>query len=251
MNDEQRLLKGIESLIRHYPGSIESEQMMKLLFALRKIREKYPDARIGESLSENMIRSKVKLREMILEHCTHDYYEPAQLGTVFVVGGWYGLMSWLLLSNSKAIEVDRIRSIDIDPSCEAVADWMCFESAEYSSRFKAVTADAMILNYDDKDRFHPDHWYVWDEPLNGYHPDLVINTSCEHMDATAWVDRIRENGKTLIAAQSNDYFEHPEHTNCARDIEHFKEQLNLDEIVGESVQNFDQYNRFSLLGYVY
>jgi hypothetical protein len=39
----------------------------------------------------------------------------------YIYGGWYGITAFLLLSRGK-FNVSKIRSLDIDPSCEPIAD---------------------------------------------------------------------------------------------------------------------------------
>ena len=75
-----------------------------------------------------------------------------------------------LLFEDERYAIDRIVSFDIDPDCEAVAACLNRENAR-SGRFTARTADMLELDYA-TDR-----------------PDLIINTSCEHIpDIGAWLD---------------------------------------------------------------
>ena len=56
---------------------------------------------------------------------------------------------------------------------------------------------------------------AYDDPTS---PDLVINTSCEHLpDVRGWLDRLPAGMPVVL--QSNDYFAEPEHTNCVASLE--------------------------------
>ena len=51
-------------------------------------------------------------------------------------------------------------------------------------------------------------------------PDLVVNTSCEHIaDVRGWLDLLPAGTRVLL--QSNDYFAEPTHINCVASLEEF------------------------------
>ena len=103
-----------------------------------------------------------------------------KIDTVWIYGGWYGLAAFLLRARNN-IQIKEIRSIDVDPTCESIAD-MINENWVYQDwQFKAVTRDC-----------------------NNIVPtgvDLIINTSTEHFDNTQWWDNIPKG--TMIALQGN------------------------------------------------
>ena len=39
----------------------------------------------------------------------------------YIYGGWHGITAFLLLSRGK-FQVKKIRSLDLDPTCEAIAE---------------------------------------------------------------------------------------------------------------------------------
>ena len=79
-------------------------------------------------------------------------------------------------------------------------------------------------------------------------PDLVINTSCEHIaDLRGWLDLLPVGMPVVL--QSNDYFSDPEHINCVRSLEEFEIQANLSKVAFHGTLGMTKYSRFMLIGY--
>lgn len=122
---------------------------------------------------------------------------------IYIFGGWTGVLSSMLFNST--IPVKKIRSIDMDPLCEEIADTINKPYEMDGWRFKAVTADMTRYDYD------------WDITS-----DVVINTVCEHLTQeayTEWYDRIATG--SLIVAQGNNYFSCPEHIRCNNNLNEF------------------------------
>ena len=80
-------------------------------------------------------------------------------------------------------------------------------------------------------------------------PDTIINTSCEHIEKfTEWFNAIPK-GK-LVALQTNNYFDLPEHVNCVKTLAEFKEQAPLSDVIFGGSLKLEKYTRFMLIGYV-
>ena len=158
-----------------------------------------------------------------------------RFGTVALLGGWYAVLGALLLGDAR-FRVDRVVSLDIDPDCARVAQALNRDAAA-EGRFEARTGDVRELDY---------------AGLNGgangtEAPDLVLNTSCEHITPTrAWYDRVPSG--TLQAHQSNDYFDCPEHVNCLPDLDAFKADLPMRELLFQGTMARKRYTRFMLIG---
>jgi hypothetical protein len=99
----------------------------------------------------------------------------------YIYGGWHGLAAFLLLSRGK-FKVDRIRSIDIDPLAEPIADKINENWVQQSWKFKAFTNDCNNF-----------------EPVYG---DLIINTSTEHFTSKQWFNNI-PNGNRVVLQGNN------------------------------------------------
>ena len=165
------------------------------------------------------------------------------LGTVYVLGCWYGVLSAMLLNETK-LGVGQAISIDIDPGCAPVAMLLNRRHVEHG-RFVAVTRDMARLDYS-SDRFEgPDRRGGMTEFRAP--PDLVINTSCEHLeDFQRWYGAIPAG--TLLVLQSNDYFACEEHVNCVADLAAFRQQAPMSELLYADRLPLKRYTRFMLIG---
>jgi hypothetical protein len=134
------------------------------------------------------------------------YTMPGAPENIYIFGGWIGTLASMLFNSS--IHINKIRSIDLDPWCESVADTLNKTHEMNDWRFKAVTADMATYEYQTDIR-----------------PTIVINTSAEHVTQAIydrWYDRIPSG--TLVAVQSNDFqdLDTGEHIRCSTNLEEFK-----------------------------
>lgn len=144
--------------------------------------------------------------------------------SIDIHGGWVGVLASMLFQSD--IYIKNIRSIDIDPTCEPIANMMN-KGEEMSGRFRAVTADMCNLRSD---------------------ADVVINTSCEHITQDQydlWLSGLPQN--STIVLQSNNY-NIPEHIRIAQDLEEFKKQSELGTILFAGELELPLYKRFMLIG---
>lgn len=178
-----------------------------------------------QDLSIALNRKQIACKKWLIDNLydTHggDY------GTVWVLGGWYGVLS-ALLHDDPRFTIGEIISYDIDPDCQEVALCLNRETAA-DGRFHARTGDMLGLDY------------------AGSTPDLIINTSCEHIaDIGGWLDLIPHGSR--MALQSNNYFDEPDHLNCADSLATFKAQAPLSTIDYEGELKLKHYTRFMLIG---
>src|SRR5690606_29471368 len=112
--------------------------------------------------------------------------------------------------------------IDMDPTVESVARTMNRHAGE---RFRARTGDMYELDY------------------GGARPDLVVNTSCEHIaDVRGWLDMLPSGTRVLL--QSNDYFSEPTHINSVPRLEDFAAQAQLASVAFAGALPTKKYTRF-------
>ena len=122
---------------------------------------------------------------------------------------------------------------DIDPSCEAVANVLNRTQLD-AGRFQFRVSDIMARDY----------CVIASE---GCAPDLIINTSCEHLvDFAAWYELVPAG--QLLALQSNDYYAIPEHVNCSATLADFAAQAPMNERLYEGALALPKYTRFMLIG---
>ncbi len=161
------------------------------------------------------------------------YSQKAQ--TIWVLGGWVGLLSFLLLSRER-LEIKSIRSFDTDFLLEKLADIINGNWVWKDWQFKAKTADCNNLNYKDKSFSDSDE------------PDLIINTSVEHFKSDEWYKNIPY-GKTVVL-QSCD-LKHKDHINCVHSEEELKKQFEFTKLHYSGKLTFDykthSFSRYMLI----
>jgi hypothetical protein len=143
---------------------------------------------------------------------------------VDIYGGWVGVLASMMFQSGLPIK--SIRSIDIDPSCKTISEMMN-KSEEINGKYTAVTADMCDIDSD---------------------ADVVINTSCEHINQSqydTWINKI--SSESLIVLQSNNY-EIEEHVRVAKSLEEFKEQSNLNNILWTGKLELPLYTRYMIIG---
>jgi len=122
-----------------------------------------------------------------------------------IYAGWYGLTAFLLLTRNK-FKVNRIRSYDIDPACEPMADMINENWVWQNWKFKALTADCLK------------HITT---------ADLVINTSTEHFETMEWFENIPYG--TRVVLQGNN-MKHDDHVVYTKTLQDFVTKYPLSEV---------------------
>lgn len=185
---------------------------------------RFAEPDLGGALNRNQIASKLWLAE-VLSSAT-----PGRFGTVTVLGGWFGVLGAILLADRR-LAIRQVVSVDRDARCEAIARSL---NASHGGRFHAVTADMHALDYA--------------APGTGSdEPDLLVNTSCEHLpDFAGWFARVPAG--QLVVLQSNDYYAVDEHVNCVPDLDAFRAQAPLAQVLFAGARPHKKYTRFMLLG---
>lgn len=143
--------------------------------------------------------------------------------SIDIHGGWVGVLASMLFQSD--IYVTKIRSIDIDPTCESIANMMN-KKEEIAGMFRAVTADMCAIRSD---------------------ADVIINTSCEHITQDQydlWLSGMPHN--SLLVLQSNNY-DIPEHVRTAKDLEEFKTQCGIT-VLWSGELELPLYKRFMVIG---
>lgn len=187
-----------------------------LHFWMQAIRQSSDPMRTMDAFWSGQLQSKVWLIKNLNPHIT----EPVSID---IYGGWVGTLASLLLQSD--IPVKRIRSIDIDPSCESIATMMN-KKEEIEGRFCAVTGDMCNITSS---------------------ADVVINTSCEHITQSqydTWLSKIPDT--SIIVVQSNNY-EIPEHIRISKSLEEFKHQSKLSVLWAGDLE-LPLYKRFMVIG---
>ncbi|MDA7948233.1 MAG: methyltransferase domain-containing protein [Hyphomicrobiaceae bacterium] len=182
---------------------------------------RHPRLTLGHALNRNQMTSKTWLVDK-LHGAT-----GGQLGRVCILGGWYGVLGAMLLHDPR-FAVERVCSVDMDPTCEDIAKSLNRTHVE-AGKFE----------------FRLANMYEIDFPKSEF--DLIVNTSCEHLETIdRWFERIPAG--TLLTLQSNNYFGIDGHVNCVENIGQFKQQVPLSQTLFEGELELKKYTRFMLIG---
>lgn len=177
----------------------------------------------SDAFSSGQMSSKLWMCQE-LEKLDHSYPKK-----IWIFGGWHGLSALLLLSR-EILPILSIRSFDIDPACQPIADILLENWVWQEWKFKACTKDCNNLTYDD-------------------YPDIIINTSTEHFHSKKWFDSIPKN--TMIVLQSND-MKHEDHITCFKKLDDFINFYPVKKLLYKGQLDFKYptwgFSRFMLIG---
>jgi len=184
---------------------------------MQAIRQSNNPMRTMDAFWSGQLRSKEWLIDCLDEH-VH------AASTIDIHGGWAGVLASMLFQSN--IPISKIRSIDIDPFCEHVANEM--NRIEYhKGMFESITSDMCAIESK---------------------ADIIINTSCEHITQEQydiWLDKLPSS--SLIVLQSNNFFDCNEHINCKKSLDEFKETSRLTCFFGGELE-LTKYTRYLLIG---
>ncbi|MBL8583212.1 MAG: class I SAM-dependent methyltransferase [Rhizobiaceae bacterium] len=190
-----------------------------LIGGLARLVAEFPGADVANAFNHKQVACKMWARDELFANC------GGRFGRVWVLGGWYGVLPAMLFEDPR-FAVERIESIDIDPSVAEVALSL---NRHWRERFQARIADMYALDY------------------RGERPALVVNTSCEHIaDLPAFLTLLPAGTQVLL--QSNDYFSEPTHINCVPSLEAFEKQAALSSVAFAGALPMKKYTRFMLIG---
>lgn len=212
------------------------------LAKIGSVLKQHPEMNV-DFMTSGQLKSKLWLIEELNKF---SFFDPV---TIFVMAGWYGMLPYMLFRhNWDNFNIEKIRSFDVDPECQPIADLL---NDKYINgwKFKASTADINRL-YWDKEGFCT---YQTNKPDNTTQklydkPDIIINTSCEHIDHFQfWLGGLPKD--TLLVLQSND-LEIDEHINRATSICEFEDQTNLSKVYfsGKLTLSEAGYTRYMIIG---
>lgn len=179
---------------------------------------------IINSVNDSQFASKewlVKNLEPFINH--------AELRNIAVLGSWYGLVG-IILRHHISKEVN-IKNIDSEPLAAEIGFSFVKDNPLYKNTFFEVD-DAVN--------------HIMDKP-NKY--QIIINTSCEHMEP----DDIKfilksKGGKSMVAFQSNNYHSVQSHINTHNSLDDFVNSLNLIDVYYAGTLESKDYERYMVIG---
>jgi len=196
---------------------------------------------IQDAMSRSQMRSKIWLVEELVK------IQPA-FNNIVLLAGWYGQLRFIL---EKSIKFNKLRNVELDQSACEVSDYVFNLYGLDNYKIKSVNANVNSLT------MHK-NGYEWDVEnfkdgtrySEKFLPDLIINTSAEHM-TEEWFHQIRFKelaSNPVVAIQSNNLFDIPEHINCVHSVDHMKKKFPMREILFEGELQLKGYKRVMLIG---
>lgn len=143
---------------------------------------------------------------------------------IYICAGWYGQLAMFL--NNELPKDANVLSLDIDDSCKSVA--YNFNQYHTYAKFDAWTRDISEMDYSGA--------------------DVVINTSCEHIEKfDEWAALIADD--TLMVLQSNNYVDVDEHVNCVSSEDELLEASGITKVLYKGKLSLPNYDRFMVIGF--
>ena len=209
--------------------------------ALEIIRQIYeeskynPDVDLYRSLdiitatNDAQIASKEWLVNTLINYLNPKYL-TFELRDVLIMGSWYGLTGMIL--RQQIDNQIKIWNVDSDPECLRIQHMLQYNNPDYEHNIP-VTDDAIEYYFDRADAFQ-----------------LIINTSCEHMEQEDI--RMILNSKpidTIACFQSNNYHNEAEHINTHNSLDEFVDSLQLASVYYKGEMNpSEDYTRYMVIG---
>jgi hypothetical protein len=214
-----------KDVARYMQNCVEGEW----IWAISQWINKHEDVDLNDHFSRGQMRSKMwmvdELRKIV----------DGNIGEVILYGGWFSTISWFFLKHMNAT---RVVSVDIDPATVPIAqDFNDTYNHEDKSVFTAVAADVNSIVYD-----HTRNTTVNNVTIC---PNIVVNTSCEHMN-DEWFDNLPVG--QFVVLQTNNYFENPQHVNCVESVEAAKEKYKFETLFYAGELDTYLYKRYMLIG---
>jgi hypothetical protein len=201
---------------------------------------------LADAFSRSQIKSKIWLIEE-LENVRQKLDDPVYKN-VLVMAGWFGQLKSIY---DKKLTYRKMRIAELDKSACEISDHIFNLSELENYKVKSVNANINELT------LHK-NGYEWDVENfkegtkygEKFLPDLIINTSAEHM-TEEWYNQIRFKdleSNPIVAIQSNNLFDIPEHINCVHSVDHMKKKFPMKEILFEGELQLKGYKRVMLIG---
>ena len=197
------------------------------------------------NINDHFSRGQMQSKMWMLDELTN-IVEEGNMGNVLMYGGWYNTFAYFLF---ERFNVKQIYSLDLDPNCWEIADNFNAEHCyKQNWKFKAATADVNALEWstDRTVSFDVDRPNLKPTSIT-YRPNIIINTSCEHM-SDEWFYNLPKG--MPVCLQTNDYFKNDQHTNCVSSIAEAKKKYKFSEYVYAGELETFLYKRFTLIGIV-
>jgi len=198
---------------------------------------------ISDAFSRSQMRSKIWLAQ-----------ELARIGgsstfkNIVLLAGWYGQFVEILTTQFL---FEKCRIIELDKDACLQSDFNFNLNRLENYKVKSINEDINNLTLHTSGyEWNIENFKTGQSYTEKFSPDLIINTSSEHMD-TEWYNQIRFkqwDKKPIVAIQSNNFFDIEDHVNCVHSIDHMKKIYPMENILFEGELQLKGYKRVMLIG---
>lgn len=196
---------------------------------------------MNDFLSKGQVQSKVWLIDELKKFNGGNFNE----GAIVFYGGWYNFIAHMMY---KLCSFKKVYSLDLNGKVIEPSKRLYHNQLE-SKTFQPIKADVNKIEWTGADSFK---YLKGNEKLLGpaawaaiENVALVINTSCEHMDET-WFNNLPAG--TLVALQTNDYFDNDQHINCVHSVGDAIKKYPMTDVIYSGELDTYLYKRFMLIG---
>jgi hypothetical protein len=235
-NDIEKAI--LEYCIKHLNDQDPSDKIFR---SIADYKKKVNSDNIYDAFSRSQVKSKTWLIDELAKIDTN--YD-----NVLIMAGWFGQLKTVY---EKRLTYAKMRIAELDRNACETSDYIFNLSNLENYKVKSVNVNINELTLH-KNGYE---WTVENLKDNtGYSekflPDLIINTSAEHMNED-WFHQIRfkqMESDPIVAVQSNNLFDIPEHINCVHSVDHMKKKFPMREILYEGELQLKGYKRVMLIG---
>ena len=232
-----------EEVIKGYLSMLDSQFLGNKIFRgiNNYIKNEYPREPLNDAFSRSQVKSKIWL---ISELFKIQEYFP----NILIMAGWFGQLKAFY---DDRMSYNKLRLLDINRDACIVSDYFFNLSNLEDYKVKSVCADINNLT------LHKNGYELLLENFKEgttvkekFLPDLIINTSAEHM-TEEWYNQIRFKGlesQPVIAIQSNNLFNVPEHINSVYSSQHLLKKYPMSEVLYEGELQLKGYKRIMIIG---
>lgn len=172
----------------------------------------------NDSISDGQYKSKMWLRNAL-----KNIQQPQHPLHIEIIGGWFGFP---LIEMLDFLKIKQIDFYEIDEDCKKVL-------VQYRNRFEYDFKIVEFGNYFEREELR--------------RRDIVINTSCEHMDDISKMKKYYKN-KPLLVLQSNNYSEIDDHINCVQSSNELKSKNKINISYYAQALQLEKYTRYMVIG---
>lgn len=214
-------------------------------------RNNYNPIFLQDAFSRGQVNSKIWAMEE-LSKVKKDF------DTVYALGGWYGQVRLFL---EQVVTYKKLRVFDVDPEACFISDKIFNFSRIQDYKVKSVEMKLPMASSSDEEKtmswvsrtgctYNVKNYTNEKEIFEKTQPDLVLNTSAEHMPSI-WYQKFMHrpmDSDPLFVIQSNNLFDVEEHVNCVHSIDHMCKKFPMERLEYAGEQELYGYKRFMVIG---